>query len=131
MKRLAIILLIGVYLILSVGIGKSTHFCMGREHHSSLFSFESKKCACSVYAATKNCCKDETELVKIIDDQTTGKIIQSNLPDLILIGTLFTTVSNLGICQIKVNTAEDYIFPPPKIPIYQSVCSLVFYDSQV
>lgn len=132
MNRLTVISLIVVYLTLSVGVGKSTHFCMGREHHSSLFSFdESKKCPCSLYAAAKSCCKDETEVVKIEDDQTTGKIIQSNSPGLILVATLFTKVSTIGISQVKINTIDECIAHPPKVPIYQSVCSLVFYDSQI
>jgi hypothetical protein len=126
-KKVTLLSLVLVYLVLSIGIGKSTHFCLGREHHSSLFSFEATKCICSKYQTKKSCCKDETTLVKIADDQSINEIVSSVSPSLFLVA-VFEAASVSVNFTLKEQKADSYLPPPPKIPIYQSVCSLVFYE---
>jgi hypothetical protein len=131
-KKITALSFAGLYLILSIGIAKSTHICMGREQGTSLFSFESKKCACfRLMKSTKSCCEDEHELIKIEVDQSASQILVSSTPIFNLISELFFDV----LPNAVFNTASQFIelqnLPPPKIPIYQSVCSLVFYESVV
>jgi hypothetical protein len=104
---------------------------MGREHHSSVFSFESKKCACSVYASAKSCCKDEREIVKIDSDQSASQIVHPDVPQFVFIADVFSFTVSSDQIEMKELLAEERQQPPPKVPIYQSVCSLVFYDSLV
>jgi hypothetical protein len=121
-----------LYLLLSVGIAKSTHFCMGREQNSSLFSFESKKCPC--FRSTdqiKSCCADEHELVKIENDQSASQVIHLPAPDFNLIGKLFSDKQEVRLSESELKAMVEVNPPPPKIPIYQAVCSLVFYESVV
>jgi hypothetical protein len=124
-RKIGSIFILSVYLLLSVGIAKSTHFCMGRENHSSLFSFESKKCACSIYqnARAKTCCEDETELVKIENDQ-----VHSSMVDLPQTEYSLLSVLNYELAPIEPTTTiqqiVSYDLPPPKVPIYQLGCSL-------
>jgi hypothetical protein len=128
-KKLALISLSCLYLLLSVGIAKSTHFCMGREQNTSLFSFEAKKCPCFRSSAqTKSCCADEHKLVKIEDDQSTGQVIHSPIPEFNLIGDLFSETKEALLPLSEVQLTAELNPPPPKIPIYQTVCSLVFYE---
>src|SRR5687768_5998860 len=69
-RRTGVLLLLSVYLLLSVGIVKATHFCMGREASVVFFSAEAKKCACSLYAEEKDtCCDEKQELLRLDDEQ--------------------------------------------------------------
>jgi hypothetical protein len=121
-----------LYLLLSVGIAKSTHFCMGREQNSSLFSFESKKCPCfRLSDPTKSCCEDEHELVKIENDQSASQVIHLPAPEFNLIGKLFSEKREILLPQSALLAITNFNLLPPKIPIYQTVCSLVFYESVV
>jgi hypothetical protein len=131
-KKLAVISLASLYLLLSVGIAKSTHFCMGREQNSSLFSFESKKCPCFRSAdQTKSCCADEQELVKLENDQSASQLIHLLSPEFNLIGELFSEEQEVVLPQSALLVVAEVNAPPPKVPIYQSICSLVFYETVV
>jgi hypothetical protein len=121
-----------VYLTLAVGVAKTTHYCMGREKHSSLFSFTTKQCPCSVFAKEKmSCCDDDQQIVKIEDDQSSGHVLNSPVPDFTLIGELFSLVLSQPVVQESSYAVSEINIPPPKVPRYQSLCCLVFYDSIV
>jgi len=98
---------------------------MGREHHSSLFSFESKKCACSVYqrANVKNCCEDETELVKIENDQVHSSSTDMPQTDWSVLPVLTFELKDINFSESVSIQVVSYDLPPPKIPIYQLGCS--------
>ena len=122
-----------VYLTLTVGVAKTTHYCMGREKHSSLFSFSTKKCGCSLFLQVNNtCCADQHEILKIDDNQSGGKITHTPIPEFNLLGEVYTL--NEEIVSSFASRFQDETEvnpPPPKIPRYQSFCSLVFYDASV
>jgi len=119
-----------VYLTLAVGVAKTTHYCMGREKNSSLFSFTTKKCACALFAKEKkSCCADEHQLVKIEDDHSGGNVLDSPVPRFNLIGELFSRHIEVPDVAESVFAVEEVNIPPPKVPRYRYFCSLVFYDS--
>ena len=122
-----------VYLTLTVGVAKTTHYCMGREKHSSLFSFTTQKCGCSLFRTPKNaCCEDHHEIVKIDDDQSGGKITNTPIPEFNLLGEVYTLNEEIVTSYAARLQGEIEINPPPpKIPRYQSFCSLVFYETIV
>lgn len=120
-----------VYLILSVGVAKSTHFCMGRALPSAVFFFESDKCGCSELSTPDDCCDDQLEIVKIDDDQSAGSVLHSPAPEFNFIGELFSVSAQNFVRPISVDFVADRNLPPPKVPIYQKVCSLVFYESVI
>jgi hypothetical protein len=131
-KKIASLSIACLYLLLSIGIAKSTHFCMGREQGSALFTFESKKCPCfRLMEETKSCCGDEHELVKIENDQSAGQVLASPIPNFNLIGELFFQDIETISFSDSFEFVEPRNLPPPKVPIYQSICSLVFYESVV
>jgi hypothetical protein len=123
-KRVLPILFAAIYLILSIGVAKSTHFCKGKARHTSVFSFEAKKCACSKYNPTNNCCDDERELVQLKDDQTDSQSLVAPIPTYNLISEIFTPT--FGVSEHKAFIASDLeVRPPPKVPIYQHIRSLI------
>jgi hypothetical protein len=121
-----------VYLTLTVGVAKTTHYCMGREKHSSLFSFTTKQCPCALFAKEKmSCCGDEHEILKIDDDQSGGHVIHPPVPEFNVIGEIFSLNRRAPVLTESSYTVAEINIPPPKVPRYQSLCSLVFYDSLV
>jgi hypothetical protein len=130
-KKFGIIIIAFVYLLLSVGIAKSTHICMGRALPASFFSFESEKCFCSDSNQPDTCCDDQFELVKIDNDQSIGQVVHSPIPDFNFLGELFSETTEIFISETTTEFLAEYNPPPPKISIYQSVCSLIFYEAKV
>jgi len=122
-----------VYLTLTVGVAKTTHYCMGREKHSSLFSSTTKKCGCSLFLqASSACCDDQHEIVKIDDDQAGSHALSIAAPEFSLLGEVFTLNDEIVSVHASRQHCEIELDPPPpKVPLYQSFCSLVFYDSFV
>jgi len=120
-----------VYLTLTVGVAKTTHYCMGREKNSSVFSFTTEKCFSSpMMTEPMSCCKDKHEIVQIEDDHSGNQVLNSPDPQFNLIAELYTLQEELITSHtIASYVSEENDLPPPKVPIYQSICSLVFYDS--
>lgn len=122
-----------IYLLLSVGVVKTTHYCMGREKSTELFSFESKKCPCSLFLPENGaCCKDEHELLSVDDTQSITASFAPVTPGFFLIGCTFNPDSNEGIIEQSLTQFITLDFlPPPKVPLYKINCSLVFYDDEL
>lgn len=119
-----------VYLILTVGVAKTTHYCMGRLYHSELFSFQSQPCSCSLFKkeTDKSCCTDEHELISIDDDQSLGQIASVHAPDYFLIEILGQLDSSLIFnSQDKEVPFFADTSPPPRESLFKLHCSFVFY----
>jgi hypothetical protein len=120
-----------VYSILSIGIIKSTHFCMGREASVAFFSADAKKCDCSLFLNDANdCCNDERGLMKIDDDQTHFTGYHISVPQLYILEDLYTEqlMASRGYNAVG-ESAGEKVDIPQKIPLFKSNCSFVFYDS--
>jgi hypothetical protein len=132
MNKLFAIAFMCIYLLLSVGVVKTTHYCMGREKSTELFSFEAKKCPCSLFIPENSgCCNDEHEVLSIDDSQKVTPSIAPISPDFFLIGSIFSKVDKQVIEQPITQYINPDFSPPPKEPLYQINCSLVFYDDEV
>ena len=105
---------------------------MGREKSTELFSFQAKKCPCSAFMPENSgCCKDEHEIVSIEDSQTLSVISAQIQPVLFLIGGIYAEIDDQIIEQPITRFINPDFSPPPKEPLYQVNCSLVFYDYRV
>lgn len=129
----AIWMLCGIYMLFSVGILKITHLCMGREASVSYFTFETPRCACSLFAGEKdNCCDDEHELLKLEDSQKGLSSFVLNIPALVCLGDIITTNAvspgNIAL-RPKLSDSPQWL-PPPK-SLFKIHCSYVFYDDRL
>ena len=124
-----------VYLHLSVGVVKTTHYCMGRESSTTLFSFQPERCACSLFLSNlekEPCCHDVSQIFVLDDDQTPTLPLTLSGPDLYLITDLYTS----GIVLAELNgTVKTAVFindtpPPPKEPLYKVLCSYTLYEEE-
>jgi hypothetical protein len=122
------------YLLFSVGILKSTHYCMGREASVVLFSADAHGCACSAIFADENdgCCDDEQEVIKIRDDQNSIGNYVIRIPQLYILDDLYTTrlITSTVIDPQDVGQHQTDNLPPPALPLFKTNCSFVFYDSE-
>ena len=134
MKKLFAIAFTCVYLTLAVGVVQTTHYCMGRVKSTSLYSFESVKCPCYLFATDGKgkCCNDEHEVIKIEDDHAASNVVVVAI-NLFEIGQVFQTKSEESKLQAASHSFIDDSSPPPlpKVPLFQKNCSLIFYDTMM
>jgi hypothetical protein len=122
------------YLLFSIGILKSTHYCMGRESSVVLFSADAHGCACSVLfsGADKGCCDDEHEVIKISDDHKNIGNYIIRIPQLYILDDLYTTrlITSTVSPEKTLNHKETEELRPPRLPLFKTNCSFVFYDNE-
>jgi hypothetical protein len=120
-----------VYLTLTVGVAKTTHYCMGRENHSSFFSFYTDPCACfKLMGDATGCCENESVLLQVDDDQSAAT--QLTIQPVQLPFIFEFELRSLIDYAPSVNsefTPEKFLRPPP-LKVYIKNCSLVFYDEE-
>ena len=106
---------------------------MGREKSTELFSFQAKKCPCSLYLPENgNCCKDKHEVLTLDDSQSFSPSLAPHAPDFFLIGNTFNVLQEEVIFEQSLTQFFTPDFPPPlKEPLYQINCSLVLYDDEL
>ena len=69
MKPFLIKISLIVYLILSIGINVSVHYCGNEVASVSVLFSSSKKCACAGMESSKGCCQDKEATLQIAVDQ--------------------------------------------------------------
>lgn len=70
MRRITVILLVLLYLVPSIGVTVSTHYCGGRVTSVSIKFLDNRhKCPCGSKKMKKGCCKDEASYFKLSDEQ--------------------------------------------------------------
>jgi hypothetical protein len=101
---------------------------MGRANSSELFSFEAKKCSCSLFSSENSCCQDIHELVVIDDFQVVAPGLAPAIPDLYVLAEVNTPpIETKESVKAIINTCFSKCLRPP-IPLFKINCSFVFYD---
>ena len=132
MNKLFAIAFMCIYLLMSVGVAKTTHYCMGREKSTKVFSYESKKCPCSAFLPENNdCCKDKHELLIVDDSQTQTVSLAPPTPEFFQIGETYQVQSEQTFAYASTQYIKPDFSPPPKEPLFKINCSFVFYDSEL
>lgn len=99
------------YLTFSIGVGVSSHYCMGVLKDVS-FGMEAERCVCADSEMFGDCCEDVHQLFQIDDDQQGGqfKIFFSQVFD--LKAALFPIYEILP--KSEITAISEYPYPPPK-----------------
>jgi hypothetical protein len=130
-RKISSFLLVGVYLLFSIGILKATHFCMGRKAYESFFTIESEKCGCSEWMEeSSDCCDDEHGLLKIDDEQKTISTFALNVPQWMVLEKIYTQ-QLITVVEPTHQEFGTHDPPPPDRPLFQKYCSFVFYDDEM
>lgn len=130
MKKLFAIALSCVYLTLTVGVAKTTHYCMGRLSSTSLFSFEGKYCGCGLAAreGKRACCHDESELVKVKDNHAATSVLVPG--DSLSVPILTDLAGRVQAIAIDRHRPAGTLLckPPPPVPLYALFSAFRFFD---
>jgi hypothetical protein len=127
-SRIMIGVMSAIYLLFSIGIVTSTHYCMGKKSSVAYFTSESQPCACSLFSAGKDtCCDDEHDLIKLDDSQKVIPALELSPNQWIVLEELFTPtfITHPKNSFRELPKADDL---PPPVPLFKFYCSLRFYD---
>lgn len=105
---------------------------MGREKSTKVFSFESKKCACSAFLPENNdCCDDKHELLIVDDSQTQALSLTPPVPDFFQIGEIYEDQPDKVFAYASTQYVKPDFSPPPREALFKINCSFVFYDDEL
>jgi hypothetical protein len=115
-----------VYLTLAVGVAKTTHYCMGRENHTSHFSFDVDPCACFKFmGGASDCCDNESVLLQVDDEQaTSAQLVVAPIAQPLIYEFEFLVAYKFTQSFNKEFSPEKFLRPPP-LRAYIKNCSLV------
>lgn len=122
------LLTVFIYLLLSIGVIKATHFCMGSESSVALFTAEAEKCPCSLHGDKRDpCCDDRHELLRIENEQKilTPPVVAK--PSWIVLEADSPPERSPGEGSPGMTTYAGHPVPD-KIPRWKIHCSFLFYD---
>jgi hypothetical protein len=115
-----------VYLTLAVGVAKTTHYCMGRENHTSHFSFDVDPCACFKFmGGTSDCCENESVLLQVDDEQSaSAQLVMAPVAQPLIYEFEFSLADELTQSFTKEFSPEKFLRPPP-LKVYLQNRSLI------
>lgn len=113
MKRITIILLLICYLIPSIGLSVTTHYCGGKLASISILNIKSPTCRCGKKPMKKGCCKDKATILKIKDTQQFSKQVSLSASKTFTFQPLYSVLTDLNssITTYKLNI--PFAHPPP------------------
>jgi hypothetical protein len=127
LKKLSHIVFAGYYLILSLGLSVSAHYCLGEISSLSVL-VAADPCACGADEPMP-CCNTETVSISLEDEQVSAKSIQTNgLSWLLIPATQFRVQDLIKIHFAEIAQASDN--GPPLISgkdIRIKIQALIFY----
>ena len=130
MKRIACIVLLGIYTVFNMGLVVNTHYCSGKVSSVSIFSNGMNACGiCGKKQMAKDCCKDTKTQLSMKDDQSNANI-SIELPDFSSCFALLSVnypVEAPSYSVLNNHHSKFYVFEngPPKTPIYIQIQSLL------
>lgn len=116
MFRKGIILLVFLYLIPTIGITISVHYCGNKITSFSLTHFSSEhNCPCGSKKMKKNCCSNEVTVIKIDDNQLKSQDFDCSLVKKLNLGWLTTLHTSYNTILIQANRHIITTSHPPDV----------------
>jgi hypothetical protein len=129
MKRFAILPLLVIYVLTTVGISAYMHFCGGELEAFEFTNIQTNDCCCSDDTEQSDCCRDTQISIKTVDIHQ--QVPSSSLPN--LLPTVYYTIISY-VLQETFSTFNYSIFssyshaPPPLArnnPLFILLCSFL------
>jgi hypothetical protein len=127
LKKLSHIVFAGYYLILSLGLSVSAHYCLGEISSLSVL-VAADPCACGADEPMP-CCNTETVSISLEDEQVSAKSIQANILLWQLVPTAHFSTHDLFKIHFS-EVSQNSIAGPPIIfgkNIRIKIHALIFY----
>ncbi len=115
MRKIILSIVLLSYLVASSGVIINFHYCMNNLASTGIFEPESKKCGqCGMHTDDSNgCCRDESKMVKMQNDQQPSSSLSYVLPSL---STLLHLPSNFIVVSIfNISAAKYFISHSPPL----------------
>ena len=97
MKKIVVALLMFLYLIPAIGVSVSAHYCMGTVTSVSLELFnDGHHCPCGSKAMKKDCCRDESTIIKLKSEQQKSQQVSSTIIKVTDFQPAFTAIFTIG-----------------------------------
>jgi len=126
MKKATIIFLMILYLLPTMGVSLSAHYCGGKVTSISLKLLDIRhKCPCGKKAMKKDCCKDETKIFKLDTEQQKVQMLTcSIIKSTDLQPELTNTFTFPHHSQLYATRFDRFAHPPDdlKHPLYIRHC---------
>jgi hypothetical protein len=120
-------MLASIYLLLSIGVGFSVHYCGGKVKSIDPM-FVASACCCSTMDVDMGCCEDELHVFQLDDEQ---QLAQSFSVDFDLTKTLLPLPAfkvQGTAADTEIVNPELYDLPPPDpTPLYLRYGKLILY----
>jgi len=109
-----------------MGFVVNSHYCEGKLVDISIYQ-DAKKCCCDADEANSDCCKNESEVIVLEDEQSQIEENNRLIVDLSIdIQTAFNSkLSEQRIDQNGMGYTDE--IPPPNIPIHILLCDFTLY----
>lgn len=131
MRKALFILVLTLYSFLSLELNVSLHYCKGVFTDLHLFSEIENCCAHGSnheHATFEcNCCSNESLYLTIDEEHLPSEKQNWSFITPITFVEPFFSSTNTESIDLTHFSPIGYNRPPPKIPIFKSVCSLIFY----
>jgi hypothetical protein len=129
MKKVALLLILFLYLVPAIGIMVSAHYCGSRMTWVSVnFEDQEHSCACGSKKMKTDCCKDKVAFIKLDNKQLNTSY------DFSIIAFITATLNPLqgfahkSLCLSTKHIIQLLCLPPPdnlKHPLYVSHCTFL------
>jgi hypothetical protein len=129
MKKIALLLILFLYLVPAIGITVSAHYCGSRITWLSLnFEHQEHKCACGSKKMKTDCCKDEITFIKLDNKQINTSTDFNTVAPITAILNPLQGFANKGLCLSTQPIIQLLCLPPPdnlKHPLYVRHCTFL------
>lgn len=129
MRKIALMHIVLIYVLLSVGVAKSTHYCMGRVQNMALFSTLAEGC----FAADERkmpCCEDTLEYLSLDDEHQSETFKTSIQNSAVLFLPEYFELEFQSLINVSDETSSSDLPDPPELssePIYITAHQFTFY----
>jgi len=125
MKKTIIILVSFIYLFLSTGLVINVHFCQDKVKSISIIT-EPANCCPTGCVMESSCCKNKQFIVQMeYEDQILP--LTSEIPASFVFILQPEYHVNVKKIDIPNPIFANYNLPPPKLPIWKTNCTFIFY----
>lgn len=121
MKKITVILLLMCYLIPSIGMTVSAHYCGGKLASVSLQLLGTEKCKCGSKKMKKDCCKTTTCTIQIKSDQQPTPQLEVDFSKTFSVQPAIVQTNITTVFSATVEKDFYQHYPPPlqlKQPLY-------------
>lgn len=120
MKKTTTIIIFFLYMIPAIGLSMKYHYCGGKLDSVSIFFSDTPTCRCGKKVMKKNCCKDESTILKITDTQNYSNKIETTFSKKAKVLAQVFTVQNDHLTEINFEKKVRITNPPwqKSNPIY-------------